>query len=251
MTVRRFLAVLLLALFGPLLISAAEVGADDRDWFRARRDSAGLAPDPASTPEAVIQVYAARTWGWRGAVAVHTWVAVKPQGAARYTRYEVIGWGVRNGAPAVRTDRFVPDAYWHGARPELLVDRRGGPEVDALIAKVRAAVESYPYAGEYVTWPGPNSNTFTAHVGREVPELRLALPATAIGKDYLPGGALLAMTPSGTGAQLSLFGLLGVTAGYEEGLELNILGLSLGIDPLGLALKVPGLGRIGLPRQPT
>ncbi|NDA85703.1 MAG: DUF3750 domain-containing protein, partial [Burkholderiaceae bacterium] len=33
------------------------------------------------------------------------------------------------------------------------------------------AVQSYPYADSYTMWPGPNSNTFTAHVGREVPEL--------------------------------------------------------------------------------
>lgn len=139
---RRLTVAFLAMLFGPVLVSAAASGADERQWWNARRDSSGQAPDPASTPEAVIQVYAARTWGWRGAVAVHTWVAVKPSGARAYNRYEVIGWGVQGGAKAVRVDRYAADAYWHGSAPELLVDRRGGAEVDALIAKVRAAVES-------------------------------------------------------------------------------------------------------------
>ena len=39
--------------------------------------------------------------------------------------------------------------------------------------------------------------------------------------------------------------VVGVLAGVEEGIELNILGLVFGIDPLGPAIKLPGIGRIG------
>ena len=49
-----------------------------QDWRTASREPTGLAPDPATTSEAVVQVYAARTWGWKGSFGVHTWVAVKP-----------------------------------------------------------------------------------------------------------------------------------------------------------------------------
>ena len=52
------------------------------------------------------------------------------------------------------------------------------------------------------------------------------------------------------GRGVSLFGLLGVTAALEEGLELNILGLSFGIDPKDPALKLPVVGRIGANRRP-
>ena len=65
------------------------------------------------------------TAGWRGLFAVHTWIVVKPSGAAAYTRYEVIGWGVDQGAPAVRVNRMGPDNCWFGARPVLLVDLGG------------------------------------------------------------------------------------------------------------------------------
>ena len=215
-------------------------------WWELRRDASGQAPDPATAREGVLQVYAARAVGWRGVLAVHTWIAVKPSEAAAYTRYEVIGWGVDRGAPAVRVNRAGPDNYWFGARPDLLVDRRGAG-VDALIAQVEAAVKTYPYPSSYRTWPGPNSNTFTAHVGRAVPALRLDLPPTAIGKDFLPGGALAGVTPSGTGVQLSLLGLVGVLAGWEEGLELNLLGLTLGVDVNRPAVKLPLVGRVGFP----
>jgi hypothetical protein len=215
-------------------------------WWELRRDSSGQAPDPATTPEAVIQVYAARTVGWRGVLAVHTWIAVKPSAAPSYTRYEVMGWGVNRGAPALRINRTGPDNYWFGSRPELLLDRRG-EGVDRLIAQVEAAVKAYPYPASYRTWPGPNSNTFTAYVGRAVPGLRLELPPTAIGKDYLPGPALAGPSPSGTGLQISLLGLAGVTVGWDEGLEVNLLGLSFGVDVRRPALKLPAVGRLGLP----
>jgi hypothetical protein len=93
-------------------------------------------------------------------------------------------------------------------------------------------------------WPGPNSNSFTAHLAREIPELRLTLPSTAIGKDYLPLGRIVARTPSGTGYQVSMLGILGAAVAGEEGLELNVLGFVFGVDPAHAALKLPGIGRL-------
>jgi len=234
-----------------LLLFLAGVGCSGLErvvgrWWELRRDSSGQAPDPATTPEPIVQVYAARAVGWRGVVAVHTWIALKPTGASSYTRYEVVGFGVSEGAPAIRVNRTGPDNYWFGSRPALLVDRRGDG-VDEMIAQVEAAVKAYPYPASYRTWPGPNSNTFTAQIGRDVPGLRLDLPPTAIGKDYIPGPALAGMSPSGTGVQLSLLGLAGILVGWEEGLELNLLGLTFGIDVKHLALKLPAVGSLGAP----
>ena len=45
--------------------------------------------------------------------------------------------------------------------------------------------------------------------------------------------------------QASFFGLLGTSVGFEEGLEINILGLSVELDIFDLALELPGIGRIG------
>lgn len=216
-------------------------------WYAASREPTGLSPDPATTREAVVQVFSARTVGWRGAFGVHTWIAVKREGAQRYTRYEVMGWGVDRGSPAIRVDRMGPDNHWFGAKPDLLAERRGAG-VEGMIDRIEAAVQAYPYPRTYVTWPGPNSNTFIAHIARQVPELRVDLPPTAIGKDYLPDGPF-AMAPSGTGFQMSVFGLLGFMVAAEEGVEVNLLGLTLGVDPLDLAVKLPGIGRLTLATQ--
>jgi hypothetical protein len=214
------------------------------DWRTASREPTGIAPDPASQREAIIQVYSARAFNWRGYFGVHTWIAVKPTDAPRFTVYEVMGWRARRGGDAVAVSQRAPDSRWFGSAPEVLADVRG-PGVDALIEKVEAAVKTYPYNNTYTIWPGPNSNTFTAHVARAVPELSLDLPPTAIGKDYLPDGKFFADAPSGTGYQVSLFGLLGILAAREEGVEINILGLTFGIDVARPALKLPIAGRIG------
>lgn len=213
------------------------------DWRAASRGAVGFAPDPAVTRDAVIQVYGARAVRWRGYFGVHTWVAVKREAAPAYTVYEVNGWRLRRTGTSVVASGRAPDSRWFGAVPRLIAERRGAG-VENLIDRVEAAVRSYPFADSYRVWPGPNSNTFTAYVLRSVPELRADLPPTAIGKDYL-GADFFAPAPSGTGWQLSVFGVLGLLAALEEGVELNVLGLTLGLDPAQLALKLPLVGRIG------
>lgn len=242
MSFKRPLLVLVALILLPLAVSVASHPAPSAPWYAASRAPAGLAPDPATVREPVVQVYAASAYGWRGAFAVHTWIVVKHAGAPSFTRYDVVGW---HGAPFVHRNYAPTDGYWFGSRPEILLDRRG-EEVQAIIDRVEAAAKSYPFVDRYRTWPGPNSNTFTAHVARSVPELRLDLPANAIGKDYVALSSALGPAPSGTGVQASFLGLLGVLVAAEEGVEINLLGLSLGVDIASPALRLPGLGRVGL-----
>lgn len=171
----RGLPILLLLLF--------LTGCAERDWRTASRDSAGLAPLPAQTNEAVLQVYAARAWGWRGWFAIHTWIAAKPSGAKTYTVYEVSGWRQYSGQSVLRIEPDIPDRFWYGAAPRLLKEHRGAG-VDALVTAVDAAARAYPWPQTYSAFPGPNSNTFTAWVAAQVPELGLELPFSAIGSGY-------------------------------------------------------------------
>ena len=69
------------------------------NWRLASRAPVGLAPDPADTSEAVVQVYAARAVRWRGYFGVHTWIAAKPTNAPAFTVYEVTGFRSGAGAP--------------------------------------------------------------------------------------------------------------------------------------------------------
>ena len=211
-------------------------------WSGADWSSARLLPPPSAKPEAVVYVYAARVGRWRGIFAHHSWVVVKEKGASRYTRYDKVGWG-----RPVRTDGWPADGRWFGNAPELVLAVEG-KAAERLIPRIRAAVASYQYRayGDYRAWPGPNSNTFVAHVMHEVPELGAALPPTAIGKDWPLSGEWFGLTPSRTGVRLSLGGFLGVAVGWIEGVEVNFLGLVAGLDLRRPALKLPGWGRIGI-----
>lgn len=231
---------LLFLLSGPILLATSGSLQGAESWQTATRESAGIAPSPGAAQEAIVQVYGARAWSWRGYFAVHTWIATKEKGADHYQVHQVIGW--RNHV--VNSGPGEPDRHWYGARPELYADIRGAL-AEKLIPRIYEAVDSYPFPTEYQAWPGPNSNTFVAWVIRQVPGLDVALPNHAIGKDYLVD-QIVAEVPGGAGYQVSFGGYFGLLAGVREGVELNVLGLSFGINPLALGIKLPGIGELAL-----
>lgn len=205
--------------------------------------SSNQAPKAEEHSAAIVQVYAARAARWRGIFGVHTWIAYKKPGAAQYTLTEVIGWGARYRESVVYVRNGVPDRYWYGYEPEVLADIRG-QEAEKAIAGIESIAARYEYRDRYKVWPGPNSNTYTAHLIREIDELVVDLPATAIGKDYIERVGFMA-APSNTGFQFSVHGMLGITLALDEGVEINVLGASYGVDLYPPALKLPGIGRLG------
>ncbi len=238
--------------YGVLLTAAAllfiQLGCST-NWRTASRASSGIAPKPEERREALVHVYAARAINWRGWFAVHSWIAVKPKDAAAYTTYQLTGWRIRRGRDGRDIKQDIPDRLWFDSRP-LLVDVLSGAEAESAIANIERAAADYPYPRRYRAWPGPNSNTFISHIIRRVPELQVELPPTAVGKDWLGGWRVFGRTESGTGLQLSLYGLLGISVGAAEGVEVNVLGLVFGVDFLRPALKLPLIGRLGLRDKP-
>jgi hypothetical protein len=241
---QTLLLAFVLLYLAPITISAVLYLLRNRrtDWWSADRSSVGLLEPAAQHKDAVVRVFSARTVSWRGILASHSWIVIKEAGAPAYQRFDYTAWGM-----PIWVDRFVPDGRWFGSAPEL-VFAADGEEAAGMIPRIRAAIKDYRYArlGDYRLWPGPNSNTFVAAVMSSVPEMRASLPVTAIGKDFPYDGRWFGLTPSGTGIRLNLGGCyLGVTLGWVEGLEVNILGGVAGLDLRRPALKLPGLGRLG------
>ncbi len=243
-TARTVLLLFVLLFVTPLCVSAVAYQAEGigTNWRTADRSSAGLLPPPAEHPDALVRVFAARTVRWRGIFAVHCWIVVKPEGAANYTRYDYTAWG-----EPIRVNGFEPDGRWFGRVPEV-VFAADGAAAAAMIPRIEATVSAYPLRnlGDYRVWPGPNSNTFVSAVLDAVPEARVALPPNAIGKDFPYDGHWLRLTPSGTGIRLTLGGYAGFSVGWVEGIEINLLGGVVGVDFRRPAVKLPGLGRIGM-----
>jgi hypothetical protein len=210
-------------------------------WRTADWSSSGVLPSATATPQATVMILAARTGRWKGIFAEHMSIVLKEEGAAEWSRYDVVGWG-----DPVRKNNYAADARWYGNVPRVIY-RLEGEKAAALIPEIERAIGSYPFSrrGDYTVWPGPNSNSFVSTIVREVPGFDTELPATAIGKDWL-GWAGVAPAPSKTGWTASLAGVLGVTLAFEEGLELHILGSTAGIDVNDIAIKLPALGKLSL-----
>lgn len=196
MTWKKSLLIISILLLSALGVTVG-LALDSRgSWYEASRASAGIAPDPEATPEAVLQVYGADAWGWRGWFAIHTWISVKRKNEEHYTVYDVVGWRGTQGSGVVGIRRDIPDRYWYGARPKLLKEHRG-ESAESLIDAVDAAAHLYPWKKTYKVFPGPNSNTFVAWIGLLVPELELDLPLSAIGAGYIDYAELPAgITPA-------------------------------------------------------
>ena len=118
-------------------------GCSNTTWREASREPAGIAADPTIQKNAVIEVYAADAFSWRGWFAVHTWIAVKPEDAAEYIVYEVVGWGVKRGLTALRVYKTAkPDRYWYGAK-QIQVLSIQGVKASEVITKISDAVAGY------------------------------------------------------------------------------------------------------------
>ncbi|MEM1378313.1 MAG: DUF3750 domain-containing protein, partial [Pseudomonadota bacterium] len=52
--------------------------------------------------------------------------------------------------------------------------------------------------------------------------------------------------PDARDVHLIAFGLAGLSAGLRSGVELHLLGQTVGIDVLRPALKIPAIGRVGM-----
>lgn len=240
---KRFLLAFSIIFLLPTLVSAGLWMTAERptNWSSARWNSSGMLPAARDDRAAAIYVLSARTGGLKGAVASHAWIVTKTKDG-EYRRYDKVGWG-----SPIRQNHRPPDAFWYSNAPRIVAEVHG-EAAEALIPKVEKAIADYPFAmnGGYKIYPGPNSNTFVAHVLRAVPELGAVLPADAVGRDYRTDGRFYGMDADGRDFHLSVKGLAGFSVGARSGFEIHLLGLVAGIDVQRPGIKVPALGTIGL-----
>lgn len=241
---KRFLWIVLffvVLLSGPLYLLLSGSVHLGSNWRTANRHSAEIAPKAADFEPALIQVYAAHAYNWRGLFAVHTWIALKPRHADHYRIFQVSLWSLWQRSTSVSETTGPPDRYWFGNRP-WLIRQISGAKAQRLIPQVLTAIQRYPFAHVYHAWPGPNSNTFTAYIGRQVPGLDLVLPPNALGKDYLPARHFIAAVPSHSGYMVSLLGIYAMSISRQEGVQVTILGLNYGFTWSPFRIIWPAVG---------
>ncbi len=240
---RRLLLFILIVFILPSAASAMWWALVERptSWREANWGTSGILPAP-KTDEAAIYVMAARTGGMKGAISVHTWLVLKKPGEDAYERYDKVGWG-----RPVRHNAYSADGYWYSNQP-WIAHAIYGDRAKSLLPKIEAAIVSYPHAdnGGYVVWPGPNSNSFVAHVLDTVPELGARAPSNATGRDFAPSYVSLRLSPDWRDVHLTFGGYVGFAVGLRSGLEVHFMGLAAGLDVMRPGIKIPSIGRIGL-----
>lgn len=179
---------------------------------------------------------------WYSTFAEHGWFDVR--GKDGWTRVEVISQNSGVRIQRIPTPEAHSDERFGGRQVHVLGLYKGESARvmgDALLARA----PDFPYADYYSPWPGPNSNTFVDWLSKEVSGLAVVPYPTALGKDYPRNGWIDAgITSTRTGLELELM-VLGVQAGLIEGVELHVLGLTLGVGIWPPQLKLPFLP--GLP----
>ncbi len=241
---KRLVLFILVVFIAPALITLAwwEIRERPASWRSADWSASGVLPVAGDDPEPAIYLMAARTGGLKGAFAIHSWIVTKKAGEGEYDRYDKVGWG-----SPVRRNAYPADGRWYSNTP-WIVHSVKGDDAARLIPKIEAAVGSYPFShrGDYRIWPGPNSNTFVAHVLRQVPEFGGILPPNATGRDFAPGIVNVGWRDDVSDLHVTLGGLFGFAVGAVSGFEMHFMGLVAGFDFRQPALKIPAAGLIGL-----
>jgi hypothetical protein len=171
-------------------------------------------------------------------VARHAWIVANEGERRPLLRYELLSRAFKETTSRPLDYFGEGDVALHGVVPQ---DRAGIRKiVECLDAETPRYNEEHP---DYFPIPGPNSNTYVDQMLRRC-DIPVDLPSTAIGKDYRgPIGA--SFTSGGTGLQFETW-VAGVKLGLREGVELHILGLTIGVDWWPPAIVLPvNPGRIG------
>jgi hypothetical protein len=224
----------------PVLLNAVKLILTQRPLLlREDQSRLGLVPPP-SDPMARVRILFTRGRKWRAVFGGHSFIVLKPRGAAAYVRYD---WDDR-GEP-IRNEGFVAQDSSSGSPPGFIYAADGWL-AEQLIPAIEAAIGAYAtrHVHDYRRFPGPNSNTFVQGVIDGTPGLDAVLSPLAIGKDYPHDGRLVRRLQSGV--LISFGGYVGVRVGWIEGFELSLCGLVLGVDWRRPAIKLPSIGRIGL-----
>jgi len=201
-----------------------------------------------TAPAYIVSVKSVRiptTEPWISRFAYHTWLDVKKGAEDDWERMEILSAESGVNIYPVPGNEARGDARW--TNPVEVVGLVVGDAARQMIPGLEEKARNYPDRAAYTAWPGPNSNSFITYLARATPGLHLQFNHNAVGRDYTPW---LYAGPSvtGTGLQVDTL-LLGLQAGWREGLQVHFIQLTFGISLFPPALELPILPRIGWPQE--
>jgi hypothetical protein len=209
--------------------------------FYSRLRPHSFTPVSERPAEPVAQLGYSRLPTALGLVAVHYHILTFDPAEGQWHRWELWQYADQGGTSwgHVHRDLIAPEEGVGGGPPHTEREWRGD-EARAILAALNRSA-TYPHRGEYLAWPGPNSNTYPAWVLREA-GVSADLDPRAVGRDY-HGRAGVGRTTTATGFAAES-PLLGGKVGLEDGAELHFLGFTVGVAAWPPATKTP-FGRFG------
>lgn len=201
---------------------------------------------------------------WYTRFAEHTWIDIKDGGSDSWRRLEVSGQNTGVEMDAISEVDAMDPNRWDN-RVSILETLTGKDAQEAIptllyLAETESdfghsvfslgidggwsSSKTPPEERPYEAWPGPNSNTFVTALVEGTTGLHAELHHNAVGKDY-PRTFRAGVTSAGWGLEVDT-SYLGAGLGLRQGLELHLMGLSIGIGLWPPALKVPLLPRLGI-----
>lgn len=178
---------------------------------------------------------------WYARFATHAWIDVRSTEGGAWTRIEILTPDSGVLIETIAPEDALHDSRWLDRPVRVRGVLRGEPAERAAAALLEHA-ESYP-DDHYRPIPGPNSNTFVAALIDDTSGLSTTMHHNAVGKDHLTPLAF-ARTPSKTGGRLDT-PFLGAALGLQEGVELHLAGLTLGVGLWPPRIELPFLPEIG------
>ena len=178
-----------------------------------------------------------RSWlPWYSRFAEHLWIDFLYAGTWHRMEWDDINH--------IRTFEIGPEQAFVDERWERSIavhESYRGPWAEGVAARLLTVAPEYPCVDDYRAWPGPNSNSFVEWLAIEM-GMPVVLPPQAIGKDFTTWFHA-GLTSSRTGIEIETLPL-GLQVGLREGVELHLLGLTMGVGLWPPALKLPFLPAI-------
>lgn len=170
---------------------------------------------------------------WVSRSAEHTWFDYKTDQG--WTRIEVISKHSGVAVHSILSSNGYSNERW--TRNVHVVAHYRGQKARAFAEQLHEIAPEYPFEDSYQAWPGPNSNTFVEWCCAEIDGLHAELYPNAVGKDHTKW-IDVGLSNTGTGVELHTY-LLALQLGLNEGVEVSLLGLTLGVALWPPRLKLP------------
>ncbi|MEO0479522.1 MAG: DUF3750 domain-containing protein [Planctomycetota bacterium] len=166
--------------------------------------------------------------------AVHTWIDLRLDG--EWKRVEVVSEFSGVAIDELLEPVAFQDERWD-RRVDVIASFAEDDDASRIASEILELAPNYPYEDDYDAWPGPNSNTFVEWLSRGVDGFAIELYPNAEGKDYR-GLIGAGVTTTRLGLELETT-WLGAQVGLQEGVELHLLGFTLGVGLWPPSLKLP------------